>query len=874
LLTLPSTLSFWSQAPGGLNAVSKYCHDLVVRAGRFLAARWGTDLLVGGEDNDESREETDALTANMICVRLPGPLEPLHDDEHNAIQYALFAQRIEVPIKKLGDASSPRLFVRISAHLYNNMEQYERLGDVMWNLRGAPHAGSAGGAGATREVNGVSSTSSSASTSTSSSSSTSPSSSSTSSSSQPSNSTQQHLNIAIHSPASNSSSQADSTLSHTSSTSTPPQILSSLVVPAPSPSVSASSSDGSRSQSDEVLDPSPLFTPSPGSFDKLPDGSRRAILHQPRVLRLDHAQVCIPPGPAARQLARSFYLGALGLKEVPRPAELSGLGGWWMLAGQCHIHVGTESLDAGHYARSKQHIAYAVRNLDGWMSRLRARNIAVSSGIHIPGSRRIDTRDPFGNKIELIEYSGGLWEATPVPKQETSTAASPGSENKLKLASPSIHDHSPSSESHRSWPVSALSSHWPTPYFWSTPLAHCNESLLRVGVVQATSFHADIESNLGVFHRMLLQAKEAGVNLVVFPELFLTDYDLSPQQMRALAMKVDDQRIDKLRQWCKDCGVACCVGYAELGRADEEVGDEHEVGNDDLSFPSNLPMPHHHFPDDITEHMDNSVSQSPDSIDTSSDIGTGEVAPSSVSPPAMSSSSTSPSSPFHSTQQPPLYNSALLISEDGEILHNYRKIQLWMSTEKSIFTPGDASSLRTCLVGGVRVGINICYDIEFPELSRVLALQGVQLLLVPTALARGQVHEVVPKLVVPTRAADNHIWIAYANLVGRSCSSSSLEMCGLSGVIGPDGVDLSRANDSSSHPTLDIDTATNTAGCEYRKDVDNAQMFVADLIPGSYVDRFKTTPLLLDRRSELFAELSARKEWTMPNAAEESQSVS
>jgi predicted amidohydrolase len=84
--------------------------------------------------------------------------------------------------------------------------------------------------------------------------------------------------------------------------------------------------------------------------------------------------------------------------------------------------------------------------------------------------------------------------------------------------------------------------------------------------------------------------------------------------------------------------------------------------------------------------------------------------------------------------------------------------------------------LTLCVV----VRAPVCSDIEFPENSRALTLEGAQLILVPTALAKGELHETVPLKVVPTRAVDNHVWIAYANHVGPSYKDKSF--CGLSSV--------------------------------------------------------------------------------------------
>jgi len=76
-----------------------------------------------------------------------------------------------------------------------------------------------------------------------------------------------------------------------------------------------------------------------------------------------------------------------------------------------------------------------------------------------------------------------------------------------------------------------------------------------------------------------------------------------------------------------------------------------------------------------------------------------------------------------------LYNTAALIAEAGG-RHVHRKLQLWHE-EKRIFTPGsEPPRVVEARVG--RIGVLICYEAEFPELTRTLALDGAELLAVPT----------------------------------------------------------------------------------------------------------------------------------------------
>jgi catechol 2,3-dioxygenase-like lactoylglutathione lyase family enzyme len=112
-----------------------------------------------------------------------------------------------------------------------------------------------------------------------------------------------------------------------------------------------------------------------------------------------HVQITVPTGAEAR--ARAFYVELLGLSEIPKPSSLAGRGGFWVRAGANEVHVGTEA--GVDHARTKAHVAYAVQDLDTWREKLVAAGFDVRDQVPIPGFRRIDLRDPFGNRLELIE---------------------------------------------------------------------------------------------------------------------------------------------------------------------------------------------------------------------------------------------------------------------------------------------------------------------------------------------------------------------------------------------------------------------------------------------------------------------------------------
>lgn len=117
------------------------------------------------------------------------------------------------------------------------------------------------------------------------------------------------------------------------------------------------------------------------------------------IVRLHHAQITIPRG--AETQARAFYCDLLGLKEVPKPATLAARGGFWLQLGDLQIHVGTE--DGIDRTETKAHLAYQVQDLPRWRQKLEAAGIEIGDSAPIPGHHRFEFRDPFGNRVELIE---------------------------------------------------------------------------------------------------------------------------------------------------------------------------------------------------------------------------------------------------------------------------------------------------------------------------------------------------------------------------------------------------------------------------------------------------------------------------------------
>lgn len=117
------------------------------------------------------------------------------------------------------------------------------------------------------------------------------------------------------------------------------------------------------------------------------------------ILGLHHVQITIPRG--SEEEARRFYCELLGLKELIKPPVLKDRGGFWLAVGDREVHIGTE--DQVDRFVTKAHVAYQVKDLNQWRKKLSEKNVQLTASIPIPHYERFEFRDPFGNRIELIE---------------------------------------------------------------------------------------------------------------------------------------------------------------------------------------------------------------------------------------------------------------------------------------------------------------------------------------------------------------------------------------------------------------------------------------------------------------------------------------
>jgi predicted amidohydrolase len=136
---------------------------------------------------------------------------------------------------------------------------------------------------------------------------------------------------------------------------------------------------------------------------------------------------------------------------------------------------------------------------------------------------------------------------------------------------------------------------------------------------------------------------------------------------------------------------------------------------------------------------------------------------------------------------PHYFNSAVLINADG-VAGVYRKVHLF-NEETLHFTPGD-EDFPLFEVGGVKVGLLVCFDHMYPEAARTLALAGAQIICHPSNLVIPEYAQLTSRV----RALENRVFWILANRWGKEYAhGDSLEFTGVSQVVNSRGKVLIRA---------------------------------------------------------------------------------
>lgn len=293
---------------------------------------------------------------------------------------------------------------------------------------------------------------------------------------------------------------------------------------------------------------------------------------------------------------------------------------------------------------------------------------------------------------------------------------------------------------------------------------------IRLGIYQA---QADCglgaaEKNMSRLKQAVKIAKKYNVQLLSFPELYVTGYALSPDDAKQVSEYKNGPSITEARKTARQYNMALIVPYAE--KVDDSNG--------------------------TTKY----------------------------------------------------YDSIAVIDEKGNLLDSYKKTHLYGQQERDNWCFGE-SDYPVHSIFSFPVGVLNCYECEFPELQRILALKGAKLIVGPTAadhyyrLADGQRSNVpypdVSKIVFPAMAYVNNIFYAYSNRAGyEKRGQDEWHYRGNSIICGPHG---------------DIIVAAN-----HEQDT----MLIADCIPSYYGSTHPEEPkyfYLKDRRPELYKQLVSER---------------
>ncbi len=228
---------------------------------------------------------------------------------------------------------------------------------------------------------------------------------------------------------------------------------------------------------------------------------------------------------------------------------------------------------------------------------------------------------------------------------------------------------------------------------------------MRLALFQMNSVDRSVLDTVALCDQACAQAKAGGADLIVFPEMALSGYNIGRDRIHQLAEPADGPMVQSLIEMARRHDLAVLCGFPE-------------------------------------KHGDK------------------------------------------------VYNAAALVDCSGEVLSICRKTHLFGDVDRAAFSAAECLCPLVQFKGW-SLGLAICYDIEFPELVRTYALQGAEAILVPTANMAPYIG--VATRMVPTRAEENEIYMAYANRVG---SEGAFDYCGLSCVAGPDGQDIARAGTS------------------------------------------------------------------------------
>jgi len=161
-----------------------------------------------------------------------------------------------------------------------------------------------------------------------------------------------------------------------------------------------------------------------------------------------------------------------------------------------------------------------------------------------------------------------------------------------------------------------------------------------------------------------------------------------------------------------------------------------------------------------------------------------------------------------------LRNTSLHIGPDGAIRATYRKVHMFdvvvdgtTYRESEHEQPGDELVVSD-IAGGPRLGLSVCYDVRFPELYRILAVRGAEVLSVPAAFTVPTTRDHW-EILLRARAIENQAFVIAANQIGEhapaGCEGPAMRSGGRSMIVDPWGIVLALSADREGHIVADLD---------------------------------------------------------------------
>lgn len=123
------------------------------------------------------------------------------------------------------------------------------------------------------------------------------------------------------------------------------------------------------------------------------------------------------------------------------------------------------------------------------------------------------------------------------------------------------------------------------------------------------------------------------------------------------------------------------------------------------------------------------------------------------------------------------YNTAVAVDPSGKLIGSYRKLHLCDSfgfCESDMYSSGDFAPPLTFELGGLTVGVMICYDMRFPEVARYLVDAGATVLATPSAWLAGPTKESHWEILARARAIENTCYVLATSQTGPACTAQSM----------------------------------------------------------------------------------------------------